>query len=404
LRDADIGAEGRRRRAAGGEDEAARDGHGHRRSLESHAVSFPAASLIRSDAALATPAASLLSDRRRSRRGIRDRCVTTAAGADSGCWWRFVLHDNVSRRGDDPGRRAGQPIEGRIAMRRIAAALMLAVLATPAAPAATLGIVAAENFYGDVARQIGGGDVAVTSILERPDQDPHLFEASASTARRIADANVVIYNGAGYDPWAARLLAASPSTSRVVIEVAALVGARPGDNPHLWYRPATMPALARHLAQALATLDPLHAGAYLARLGLFDASTRTLTERIASLRARHAGTAVTATEPVFGYMAAALGLRMRNERFQLAMMNGTEPAAGDIAAMENDLRARTVAALVYNRQSGAALAARMLTLAQQSGVPVVGVTETAPPDTQWQDWMLTQLDALDRALAGAGRP
>lgn len=289
-------------------------------------------------------------------------------------------------------------------MRRIVAALLFLALAIPPALAAPVGVVAAENFYGDIARQIGGRDVAVTSILERPEQDPHLFEASASTARRIADARLVIYNGAGYDPWAERLLAASPSSSRVVIEAAALAGARPGDNPHFWYRPATMSALARQIAHALVRLDPAHGSAYLARLGLFEASARKLADRMAALRARHAGAAVTATEPVFGYMAAALGLRMRNDRFQLAMMNGTEPAAADIAAMEKDLRERAVAALIYNRQTGAALSARMLTLARQSGVPVVGVSETAPPDTHWQDWMLAQLDALDRALTGSGRP
>jgi len=289
-------------------------------------------------------------------------------------------------------------------MRKVAAALVAcAALAVSAADAAPLGVVAAENFYGDIARQIGGDDVAVTSVLSRPDQDPHAFETNASTARRIADARLVIYNGAGYDPWAAKLLAASRSASREIIEVATLVDARPGDNPHIWYKPATIPALARRLAQSLSTLDPAHRAQYSARLAAFETSTKPFDHRIAALRAKYAGTAVTATEPVFGYMADAIGLRMRNAHFQLAVMNGTEPSAADIAGFEHDLRTRAVAALIYNSQTSAALAERMRMIATKAGVPVVGVTETAPAGATWQTWMLSQLDALDRALAGSGR-
>jgi zinc/manganese transport system substrate-binding protein len=293
-------------------------------------------------------------------------------------------------------------------MRWIGAATLFVGLALGArlALAAPLGIVAAENFYGDIARQIGGPDVAVTSVLSSPDQDPHAFEVSASIARRVADARVVIYNGVGYDPWAARLLTASrPTSARTAIEVAALVGARPGDNPHLWYRPATMPALARRLARALTTLDPGHAAAYAARLAAFGRSMAALDGRIAALRRARAGTAVTATEPVFGYMAEALGLRMRNARFQRAIMNGTEPGARTIAGFEHDLRTHAVAALICNRQTGAALALRMRAVAAEAGVPVVEVTETEPEGTNYQQWMLAQLDALDRALAtGRGVP
>ena len=290
-------------------------------------------------------------------------------------------------------------------MRWVAAAALFIALAMPAARAAPLGIVAAENFYGDIARQIGGPDVAVASVLSSPDQDPHAFEAGASTARRLAEARLVIYNGAGYDSWAAKLLSASRLGARTVIEAATLVGEKTGDNPHLWYKPATMPALARRLAQAVATLDPAHAAAYAARLAAFEKSMAPLADRIAALRRAHAGTAVTATEPVFGYMAGALGLRVRNGRFQLAIMNGTEPGARDIAAFENDLRTHAVAALIYNRQTGAALAVRMRAIATEAGVPVVEVTETEPVGMTYQQWMLSQLDALDRALAkGRRRP
>ena len=266
--------------------------------------------------------------------------------------------------------------------------------------AESIRIVAAENVYGDIARQIGGPDVSITSILSNPNQDPHEFEPSASTARDFAEASLVIYNGAGYDPWAERLLSASKSTSREVVEVAKLVHRKAGDNPHLWYDTAAVSALASLLVAKMAKLDPVHRAAYEERGSAFAASMVELGDRIATLRNKFAGTPVTATEPVFDYMAAALGLTMRNGRFQLAVMNGTEPSAAAIAAFERDLRTRAVKVLLYNRQTTQTLAERMRTIASQSGVPIVAITETAPQGTRYQAWMLGQLEELDRALGG----
>ncbi len=282
---------------------------------------------------------------------------------------------------------------------RFIATFLALVIAAAAAPAQPIKIVAAENFYGDIARQIGGAEVAVTSILTNPDQDPHEFEASPSTARTLADAAIVVYNGADYDPWAGKLLSASPSRSRKIISVAELARKNPGDNPHLWYDPDTVSALARALADALAALDPEHNAGYQSRLATFEKSMSPLAGQIAELRRKYAGTPVTATEPVFGYMADALGLDMRNRRFQLATMNDTEPSAADIAAFEQDLRSRAVRVLIYNSQTSDALTRRMRAIAAQAGVPVVGVTETEPPGKDYQEWMRSQLDAIGPALA-----
>lgn len=284
--------------------------------------------------------------------------------------------------------------------RRALAGLFGLLLACPVAAAPRVAVVASTNVYGDLAAQIGGDHVAVMSVLSNPNQDPHEFEASAATARAVADAGLVIYNGAGYDSWAQRLLAASKSTRREVIEVAKLVGKRAGDNPHLWYEPAAMDALATAVAASLTRLDPEQAADYARALARFKQSMQRLRERIAMLRGRYAGTAVTATEPVFGYMAADLGLNMRNERFQLSVMNATEPAATAIAAFENDLRTGAVKVLFYNSQTTEALAERMRTIATEAGVPVVAVTETEPPGLSYQQWMGSQLDALARALGG----
>lgn len=284
-----------------------------------------------------------------------------------------------------------------------ASAILFAVTMAAAADDASIGIVAAENFYGDVARQIGGEWVVVVSILNNPDQDPHLFETTPAVVRQVADARIVIFNGANYDPWMQKLLEAAPRPGRAVISVASAVGTKTGDNPHLWYDPATMPALAKVLAEALGKTDPAHKGAYDTHLQSFLASLRPLDQKIADMRAKYASVAVTATEPVFGYMANAIGLTVRNERFQTAVMNNTEPAARDLAAFENDLRTANVSVLLYNKQVTSGLSNRLINVARRAKLPVVGVTETEPANASYVDWMLSELSELDQALSSSNK-
>ena len=288
-------------------------------------------------------------------------------------------------------------------MKAIVLALALVPLLGQVAPARAedrIAVVVAENFYGDIVRQIGGERVALVSIMNNPDQDPHLFETTPAIVRQLAGARLVVLNGANYDPWMDKLLAAVPRTDRTVISAAQLTDRKPGDNPHLWYDPATMPAVATAVAEGLTKFDATHASEYAARLKTTLASLDRVSQRVAQLKAKHAGASVTATEPVFGPMAQALGLTMRNERFQLAMMNDTEPSARDVAAFEKDLRERKVKVLIYNSQVSEKLTERLRDIAGKAKVPVVGVTETMPPNVSFQDWVLSELDALDKALSG----
>jgi len=280
-------------------------------------------------------------------------------------------------------------------------ALCIAIAAMLANPvvAQPMAIVAAENFYGDVTQQLAGPNATVTSILSNPDQDPHLFEASPSVARSLSAAAIVVYNGADYDPWMAKLLSASRSPNRKVIIVANLMHRKAGDNPHLWYDPATMPAYAKALSAALGERDPAHKPDYQRRLQAFLTSLQPLDAKIAELRDRFTETPVTATEPVFGYMATALGFKMRNERFQLAVMNNTEPRVSDVAAFEDDLRKHQARLLFYNSQASDTAAQRMVRIARQAKIPVVGVTETEPAGTTFQDWMMGELNAIAQALS-----
>ena len=288
-------------------------------------------------------------------------------------------------------------------MRKLIVGLVGAMMAIAVAHAGPINIVAAENFYGDIAKQIGGPDVNVTSILGNPDQDPHLFEVSPSVGRAVSDARIVIYNGIDYDPWIEKLLGAARSADRKTVVVAALVGKKTGDNPHIWYAPPTMPALAKTLCETLIAEDPAHKAGYEQRLARFEAALKPVQAKIAALRERLTGTPVTATEPVFGYMFDALGMQVRNEAFQLAVMNNTEPGASDIAAFENDLKARQVKLLVYNSQATNPIAVRMQKIAKAAEVPVVAVTETEPANKNYQGWMMGVLDAVDRALPKAAR-
>jgi zinc/manganese transport system substrate-binding protein len=160
-----------------------------------------------------------------------------------------------------------------------------------------------------------------------------------------------------------------------------------------------MPAVARALAAALAKADPAHAADYQARLATFLASLKPLNDKIDTIRKKYSGAPVTASEPVFGYMAAALGLTMRNEKFQLSIMNNTEPSARDVAAFERDLKEHKVRVMFYNKQASDKIVLHLVELARAAKVPVVGVTETVPPGMTFQEWMLSELSDTEKALA-----
>jgi zinc/manganese transport system substrate-binding protein len=272
------------------------------------------------------------------------------------------------------------------------------------AHADVLKIVAAENFYGGIAKEIAESGAAVTSILTNPNQDPHEFTTNASTAKSVADADIVIYNGIDYDPWIEKLLATRGKSHRVIIKVSDLIGAREGDNPHIWYDPRTMPALAAKLAEELSGNDPTQAGIYQKRLENFKASMKPELDKIAQIKILSNGVQVTATEPVFGYMADALGFKMLNYDFQVKIMNDSEPSADQTAAFEKSLTSKTARILFYNSQVTDPTTNRIQKIAKESGIPIVGVTETQPSDQKnYVDWMMRELDEVQAALETKSR-
>jgi zinc/manganese transport system substrate-binding protein len=264
-------------------------------------------------------------------------------------------------------------------------------------------VLGTENFYADLLAQIGGARVSATSLLNDPNADPHAFEASPSAAAAVADAQLVIVNGLGYDDFMQHLLGASPKGSRVMINVQQLLGLGSDANAHVWYDPGTMPAVAAATEAALANLEPANATYFAAREQAYLASLAPLAAKIVELKAKFSGAPVAFTEPVAGDLAKAIGLAVLTpESFQRAIENGTDPAPADVAAERDLLTAKTVRALLFNSQVITPLTQQIHDLAVANGIPVVGVAETLPPQYQtYQEWQLAQMNELEAALAKA---
>jgi zinc/manganese transport system substrate-binding protein len=285
-------------------------------------------------------------------------------------------------------------------MKRTAFALA-ALLAAPAfgQPIHAIGV---ENQYADVIGQIGGQYVTVTAIENDPNTDPHSFEVSPAIAAQIAGADLIVENGLGYDDWADRMIAAAPNPARQVINVQHLRGLPDSTpNPHLWYDPATMPAVAKAVAADLSALAPAHAAYFTANEAAFDASLRPWFAAIAAFKTDFPNTPVAITEPVADYLLQAVGADMATPMtLQTAIMNGTDPSPQDVATQETLLSAHQVKIFVYNEQVTDPLTESFLALAEKNKIPVVGVYETMPaPGYHYQDWMVAEVAALRKAVA-----
>ena len=281
------------------------------------------------------------------------------------------------------------------------------VSAAPLRPGQPVSVVAAENEYGSVAAQIGAPYVLVTSVMDDPNTDPHSFELSSAVARDISTARIVIQNGLGYDSFMNSIETAATNRQRTVIDVGRLLHRPDGTpNPHLWYDPMTMPAVAAALAATLARLEPDRASYFYGRAAAFKGSLGGWTSALDALRTRFPGAPVATTEPVADYLLTAGGLDNRTPfSFQADVMNGVDPAPQDITVETDLLRHHGVRVLVYNQQVTDTFTASFVRMAQKAGIPVVGVYETMPqPGYDYQSWMQAETDALVSALAtGSGK-
>ena len=301
----------------------------------------------------------------------------------------------------------GRRSTGLAAMEVILAASSLGLAACSTSGSSTpasygvIQAVGAENEYANVLQQIGGKYVSVSSILDNPNTDPHTFEASTSVAQEVSNATLVVQNGAGYDTFMNQIEAASPNVARKVIVAQHVLGLPENTpNPHLWYDPKTMPAVASAMATDLGELAPDHRAYFQSRLSSFDASLQPWLASIASFKANHSGTPVAVTEPVSDYLLQAMGADIVTPfPFQADIMSGVDPSPEAITQEEGLFTNHVAKVFCYNQQVVSSLTGTIRHTAQGAGVPVVGVYETMPtPGYNYQSWMEAEVAAIQAAV------
>jgi zinc/manganese transport system substrate-binding protein len=285
--------------------------------------------------------------------------------------------------------------------RGVLLALLVLFLPALAAGAESKGInvVAAENFYGNVVAQLGGERVRVTSILSDPNVDPHEYESSVEDAKAIAEADLIIENSGGYDDWMDKLLSASPSSRRVLLKGFDIAPRKLPDNEHVWYDVDNVIAIAQAVTAGLKKLDPVDTPFFTANLQTFGESLSRVRQRLVQLKGKWNGTPVGLTETIFLYQAEPLGLKVLTPfEFQKAIAEGNDPPADTVVAAENQVKGKKIKVLIYNEQTVSPITTKLQEEARSAGIPVVPVTETMPSALNYQDWMLSQLTVLERAL------
>ncbi|MFJ1729946.1 metal ABC transporter solute-binding protein, Zn/Mn family [Streptomyces sp. NPDC088254] len=265
-------------------------------------------------------------------------------------------------------------------------------------------VVAAENFWGSIAQQLGGSQVKVTSVINNPNADPHDYEPTAADGRSVATARYAIVNGIGYDAWADKLLAANPNSDRAELEVGDVVGLKPGDNPHRWYSPDDVDKVIEKITADYKKIDPGHAAYFDSRKKAFEDKTLApYNELISGITKTYAGTPIGASESIVGPLADNLGLKMLTpESFLEAVNDGTDPTAKDKAAIDRQIADKRIKIYVYNSQNSTPDVQAQVNEAKARGIPVVTVTETlTPAGASFQEWQVRQLRELNSALAEA---
>lgn len=270
-------------------------------------------------------------------------------------------------------------------------------------PAGQVQVVASTNVWGDVAEQVGGEHVAVTSIVTDPSADPHSFQSSARNQLALSKAALIIENGGGYDDFMQTMLASAASNAPVINAVD-VSGITPTDgelNEHVWYDFPTVTKVADEIAAKLATIDPANATTYQANAAAFDTSVGELTTQVAAIKAAHDGAPVAITEPVPLYLLDAAGLdNVTPDEFSEAIENETDVPA---AVMDQTLKlfsSKQVKVLVYNEQTSGPQTEQVVDAAKSGGIPAVPVTETLPDGQDYLSWMKANIQALSQALGG----
>ncbi len=262
-------------------------------------------------------------------------------------------------------------------------------------------VVAAENFYGNLASQLGGNLVSVTSILSDPNVDPHEYQSNVKTGILVSEANLVIENGAGYDDWMDKILSSAPASGRLILKGYDLAPTHLPENEHVWYSFANMAAIAQAITNTYIRLDPAHSTVFEQHLQAFKQSLDPLQQKIATIKAKYQGTPVGLTETIYLYQTQPAGLTVLTPfGFEKAVAEGNDPPSDAVIAATNQITNHQIKVLIYNEQTITPVTTNLENLARAAHIPVVPVSETMPPDKTYQTWMMAQLETLQTALGG----
>jgi len=269
-------------------------------------------------------------------------------------------------------------------------------------PSSAINVVAAENFYGDIVKQLGGSHVSVTSIISNPNVDPHEYESSVKTAIQVSQAQLVIENGGGYDDWMDKILSGSPNPNRFVLKGFDIAQVKLPENEHVWYSIDNAATIAQAITNDLKKLDPADAATFENNFQMFKQSLLPIQQKIAEIKSKYAGTPVGLTETIYLYQAVPLGLNVLTPfEFQKAMAQGNEPPANTVVTAENQISHHQIKVLIFNEQTITPSTTKLENDARAQNISTVPVTETMPPGKTYQMWMLDQLNALEQALRSA---
>lgn len=268
------------------------------------------------------------------------------------------------------------------------------------ASARVVNVVAAENFYGDIVKQIGGSRVDVLSILSDPNVEPHQYESNVENAKAVSKADLVVENGGGYDAWMDKLLSASPNSNRVVLKGFDLATTKLPDNEHVWYSIENAQVIATAITDTLKKLDSADAATFDTNLNRFKQSLQQVTQKIGEIKGKYNGTPVGLTETIFLYQTGPLGLTVLTPgAFQKSVAEGNDPPASDVVMTDNQVKQKKIRVLIYNEQTVTPMTTRLQNDARATNIPIIPVTETMPKGKTYQQWMLDQLNVLEQGLA-----
>ncbi|WP_330250947.1 zinc ABC transporter substrate-binding protein [Nocardia sp. NBC_00565] len=258
-------------------------------------------------------------------------------------------------------------------------------------------VVASTNVWGDIATTIAGPDASVTSLITDPAADPHSHETSAVESAKISDADLIVYNGGGYDEFIEKAI---QGKDRQTVDAFESRTDKSDENEHVFYDMGTVSTVADKIAAALGEIDSAHASAYTERAAAFKGRLAAITTIATKIGAEHPKTPVLQTEPLAHYLLVAAGTQdLTPHEFQEAIEQETDPAPAAVAATQDLLTGKKVRVLVYNIQTEDKITKDLRSIAQSNGLPIVEVTETLPAGVDYIQWQTENAKALAAALA-----